>query len=80
MLVCNSSLTFILFLPLAATPEQMQALGAMLGKFATYAPDFKGPSPPDVAVKAMRSVITNASIEKGHGGTVLSHKGDKQYL
>jgi len=52
----------------------------MLQKFAAYAPDFKGPDTPEQSVKAVRSVISEVSIEKGNGGDFLSHFGNKQWL
>lgn len=52
----------------------------MVAKFAEYAPDFKGPITPEASVEAVRSVISNASIEKGNGGEFLSHYGNKQWL
>lgn len=65
---------------LTATPENLQGLGGLMAKFAEYAPHFKGPDTPEQAVTALRSVISNASIEKGNGGDFLSHYGNKQWL
>ena len=62
------------------TAEQMEALGGLGAKFAEYAPHFKGPITPEQSVTAMKSVIANASIEKGNGGDFLSHHGNKQWL
>jgi len=52
----------------------------MMGKFVQYEPSFKGPVSPEVSVTAVRSVIENASIEKGNGGDFLSHLGNKRWL
>lgn len=52
----------------------------MGAKFLKYAPDFKGPITPEQSVNAMRSVISDVSIEKGHGGDFLSHFGNKKFL
>lgn len=71
----RNGLTFI-----AATEEQLQGLGGLMAKFAEYAPNFKGPDTPEQSVTAIRSVIENASIEKGNGGDFLSHFGNKQWL
>lgn len=62
------------------TPHQLAGLQSMVGKFAQYAPDFKGPSTPEVSIKAVINVWENASIEKGDGGAFLSHFGNKQWL
>lgn len=58
----------------------MQGLGGMMGKFVEYAPHFKGPDTPENSVMAMRKVIEDVSIEKGHGGDFLSHLGNKKWL
>lgn len=55
-------------------------MGGLMQKFADYAPHFKGPDTPEQSVTAVRSVIDNASIEKGNGGDFLSHYGNKQWL
>ncbi|AEO64646.1 9b57afb8-39aa-4e7c-bb15-a362969ded22 [Thermothielavioides terrestris] len=62
------------------TPEQLQAMGSMLTKFADYAPHFKGPLTPEQSVTACRKVIAEASIEKGNGGDFISHLGTKRWL
>ncbi|KAK5193709.1 hypothetical protein LTR99_006061 [Exophiala xenobiotica] len=62
------------------TPEQMAAAGALMGKFQSYAPHFKGPDTPTDAVKAVLSVIENSSIENGNAGDFVSHFGNKQWL
>ncbi|GAP88220.1 putative short chain dehydrogenase [Rosellinia necatrix] len=62
-----------------ATPEQIQGLGGFFGALAQYAPDFKGPVSPEVAVKSIVQVWENATAEKD-GGKFVSHKGNKQWL
>ncbi|RYP51125.1 hypothetical protein DL768_003472 [Monosporascus sp. mg162] len=62
------------------TQEQLQTLGRMMEKFQQYAPDFKGPTTPELAVKDVISVWEKASVENGDGGTFVSHKGNKQWL
>lgn len=56
--------------------------GAMeLGaKFAAYAPHFKAPIQPDESVKMLLDLLRNSSIEKGDGGSFISHLGNKQWL
>ncbi|KAL2139668.1 hypothetical protein VTI28DRAFT_4868 [Corynascus sepedonium] len=61
-------------------PEQLENVQDLMAAFARYAPHFKGPKTPEQSVTAMRSVIANASIEKGDGGDMLSHNGNKQWL
>ncbi|KAJ5200192.1 hypothetical protein N7491_009008 [Penicillium cf. griseofulvum] len=63
-----------------ATEEQQKGLAGMLGAFARYAPDFKGPSPPEAAVKDVISVMEKASVEGGDGGSFVSHFGNQQWL
>lgn len=58
----------------------MKGLGAMLGVFVEYAPNFKGPVPPEAAVKDVISVIEKASVETGDGGSFVSHYGNQQWL
>lgn len=63
-----------------ANEEQLKTIGVMVTKFLEYSPDFKGPKTPEQSITALRSVIENASIEKGNGGDFLSHYGNKQWL
>lgn len=58
----------------------MKGMMAMGAKFAAYAPHMKGPIQPDESVDRMLKLLTNASIEKGDGGTFISHLGNKQWL
>ncbi|RYP14214.1 hypothetical protein DL765_006534 [Monosporascus sp. GIB2] len=62
------------------TQEQLQRLGGMMQKFKLFAPDFKGPTTPELAVKDVISVWKRASVENGDGGTFVSHKGNKEWL
>ncbi|KAK4110257.1 NAD(P)-binding protein [Canariomyces notabilis] len=62
------------------TERQQQRVGAVAAKFMEYAPHWKGPQTPEQSVAAVRSVIANASIEKGNGGDYVSHFGNKQWL
>ncbi|KAK7999305.1 hypothetical protein PG990_011905 [Apiospora arundinis] len=62
-----------------ATPEQMQSIGAMMQKFAEYAPHFAGPMTPEESVRAVRSVWEKATVQE-NGGDFISHLGNKQWL
>ncbi|KAK4151563.1 NAD(P)-binding protein [Chaetomidium leptoderma] len=62
------------------TAEQMEGLSGTMAGFAAYAPHFKGPLTPEQSVTAVKSVIANASVEKGNGGDFLSHHGNKRWL
>jgi hypothetical protein len=58
----------------------MQKLGEMFVKFRAYAPHFSGPTPVDVAIKAVLSVLDKASVEAGDGGSFVSQHGNKFWL
>ncbi|RYC64346.1 hypothetical protein CHU98_g1874 [Xylaria longipes] len=62
------------------TPEQLQTIKGMMGKFMTYAPHFKGPVKPPGAISDVVNVWEQSSIEKGNAGDVLSHWGNKRWL
>jgi NAD(P)-dependent dehydrogenase (short-subunit alcohol dehydrogenase family) len=64
----------------SATEDQQKALQTMAGKFMEYAPHFTGAITPEESIKAMLSVIENASVDKGDGGGFISHLGNKQWL
>jgi NAD(P)-dependent dehydrogenase (short-subunit alcohol dehydrogenase family) len=64
----------------AATDEQKQAMGQLMVKFKSYAPDFTGPTTPEVSIGQMLSVIDGASVQAGNGGAFLSQFGNKQWL
>ncbi|KAI1356618.1 hypothetical protein F5Y01DRAFT_82354 [Xylaria sp. FL0043] len=63
-----------------ATPEQLQAAAALMGKFQQYAPHFKGPGSPKDAVSSVMNVLEKASIDNGDAGNFVSHYGNKQWL
>ncbi len=52
---------------------------AMGGKFAVYAPNFKGWATPEEAARDVLKVVQNATME-ANGGKVVSHFGNKQWL
>lgn len=58
----------------------MQGLSKMMAAFVAYAPHFKGPITPEESVAAVRSVIENASVDKGDGGGFVSQYGNKRWL
>ncbi|VUC25865.1 unnamed protein product [Clonostachys rosea] len=62
------------------TEEQIPKAMALGGKFARYAPHFKGRTMPEESIKDMLSVIDKASVKDGYGGSFISHKGTKQWL
>lgn len=57
----------------------MPYLQKMVASFIEYAPDMKK-STPEYAVDAVLSVVENASLERGDGGSFLSHKGNREWL
>ncbi|KAK9425538.1 putative Zn(2)-C6 fungal-type domain-containing protein [Seiridium unicorne] len=60
-----------------ATPEQIQGVMGFMGKLATYAPHFKGPTPVEEAIPIIRSTWEKASIESGYGDHAMSCDGVK---
>lgn len=62
------------------TEEQIPKAMALGGKFAGYAPHFKGRTMPEESIKDMLLVINKASVKDGYGGSFISHKGNKQWL
>ncbi|KAH8431021.1 SDR family oxidoreductase [Aspergillus melleus] len=62
------------------TEEQKLALARMLTSFQAYAPNFEGPITPEESVKDVLSVINNASVKRGYGGSFTSHFGNKQWI
>ncbi|RYP83992.1 hypothetical protein DL769_001248 [Monosporascus sp. CRB-8-3] len=52
----------------------------MTAKFAKMAPHFKGPITPEESVRSVLAVIENASVDRGDGGSFVSHLGNKQWL
>lgn len=57
----------------------MQRLMALGGKFAAYAPDFRGPSMPSEAARDVLKVVQDATME-ANGGQLVSHFGNKQWV
>ncbi|KAI1136412.1 NAD(P)-binding protein [Hypoxylon sp. FL0543] len=66
--------------PTRLSPKERQSLEKMLHKFAEYAPHFKGPITPEESVRCVINVMNNASVERGDGGSFVSHFGTKQWL
>lgn len=62
------------------TEEKIPKAMALGGKFAGYAPHFKGRTMPEESIKDMLSVIDKAGVKDGYGGSFISHKGNKQWL
>ena len=60
--------------------EDTKAFQDMAGKFAAYAPDFKGPITSEDSVSLMLKLFERSSIVNGNGGTFVSHLGTKQWL
>ncbi|KAL8911467.1 MAG: hypothetical protein Q9171_003365 [Xanthocarpia ochracea] len=60
--------------------ESMKGLMALGAKFAAYAPHFTAPLQPDESVRQVLELFKNASLEKGDGGSFISHLGNKQWL
>ena len=60
--------------------EDMKAFQDMAGRFAAYAPDFKGPIMPEDSISYMLKLFEKSSIANGNGGTFVSHLGTKQWL
>jgi hypothetical protein len=52
----------------------MQRVLVMGGKFAAYAPNFKGMATPGEAAKDVLNVIEKATVE-ANGGYLVSHLG-----
>ena len=60
--------------------ENLKGMMAMGAKFAGYAPHLKGAIQPDESVGLMLNLLNKASIEKGDGGSFISHLGNQQWL
>jgi hypothetical protein len=52
----------------------------MFHSFVEYAPHFKGAGTTEASVKDVLSVIDKASVDKGDGGSFVSHYGNHQWL
>lgn len=59
--------------------DQAKGLAKMAGKFNEYAPGFKVAEPHE-SVSDVLKVVYNASLEKGNGGSFVSHFGNKKWL
>lgn len=63
-----------------ATPEQGARATALMGKFAEYAPHFKGPITAEESIRLVLSVVYKSSLADGLGGGFVSQFGNKQWL
>ncbi|KAK4202109.1 putative short chain dehydrogenase [Triangularia verruculosa] len=63
-----------------ATEEELAAVQPLLGIFKEYSPGYEKPKAPEVSVRMCRDVIEAASLEKGDGGTLVSHYGNQQWV
>jgi hypothetical protein len=61
-------------------PENAARMQALFGKLMSYAPSFTGPVPPEQSVSEIMSLVYGASLEKGNGGSFVSHLGTKRWL
>jgi len=62
------------------SPEDIEGLQRTMAIFQDYAPNFKGPVTPEVGARQVIKAFEDASIEKGLGGQMISHLGNKQWL
>lgn len=62
------------------TEVELKGLQSMVTKFQKAAPDWKGALTPEESVKAVLSVIYESSVEKGDGGSLVSHHGNQEWL
>ncbi|KAL4792610.1 NAD(P)-binding protein [Aspergillus venezuelensis] len=60
--------------------EDKARLAALGAKFASLAPDFKGPTTPDQSVSAVLGLAHKASIKDGFGGAFVSRFGNKTWF
>jgi len=61
------------------SPEDLQRNIAMGGKFAGYAPGFKGWATPRDSARDVLDIVQKATME-ANGGQLVSHFGNKQWL
>ncbi|KAI2471086.1 NAD(P)-binding protein [Annulohypoxylon bovei var. microspora] len=66
--------------PSKLSEKEKQKMEKMVRKFSEYAPQWKGPIMPDESVKLVLGVMNNASVERGDGGSFVSHYGDNRWL
>ena len=64
----------------SADGATLEGVKEMMGKFAKYAPSFKGPISPQESVEKVLAVIEKASVANGDGGSFVSHFGNKQWI
>lgn len=65
---------------IVVSEAEKKGAAAMVAKFAIAAPHFKGPISPEESVTKVLAVIDNASVERGDGGSFVSHFGNKEWL
>jgi hypothetical protein len=58
--------------------ENAARMKALFGKLMSYAPTFTGPIPPEQSVKEIMKLVYESSLEKGNGGSFVSHLGTKR--
>ena len=58
----------------------MEGFQHMVGKFAAYAPHFKGPMTPQESVSTLLKLFEKSSIGNGDGGAFISHLGTRQWI
>ncbi|XXH01302.1 hypothetical protein Hte_007658 [Hypoxylon texense] len=58
--------------------KHLEEMGQTFAKNAP--PDFKGAITPEESVRSVMEVINKASVERGDGGSFVSHHGNKQWL
>jgi hypothetical protein len=73
-------LQMLVLITTLVTPEQGQSLMKFMGTVATYAPDFKGPSSPEDAVRQVKATWEKATLDSEFGGAFISHHGDKNLI
>jgi len=60
--------------------EEGKALQNQIAAMASYAPHWTGPISPETSTRMVLDVMDKASVEKGDGGSFVSHHGNKQWL
>ncbi|KAL9622086.1 MAG: hypothetical protein Q9160_003585 [Pyrenula sp. 1 TL-2023] len=61
--------------PSTLTEQQIASFMELIGKFQKHAPGFQGPAQPGDAIPKVIKVWEDASLEKGSGGSFVSHTG-----
>lgn len=62
-----------------ATPDELEKLMPMFGKFKELDPNFAGPITSEASVEMVMKVVYGATVEKD-GGSFVSHHRDKNWL